>query len=157
MWHTIGSSAQEGQYCALANGCHHWNLRSANQSWVWVGTALTFQISVLHGTNLLLFIEVIKLSLCTSAIYFTNIAVIIGSVACFDFRVTGIPLWDMTLCRWVISSRCCERTLCLYLQGARVVIYEGGIFLLDSWDSNARWCSGIFQKKSVQPHHCDSW
>jgi len=94
-----------------------------------VGTALTFQISVLHGTNLLLFIEVIKLSLCTSAIYFTNSTVVTGSVACFDFRVTGIPFWDMTLRRWVISSRRCEGTLCLYPQGARVVIYEGGIFL----------------------------
>ena len=94
-----------------------------------MGTALTFQISVLHGTNLLLFIEVIKLSLCTSAIYFTNSTVVTGSVACFDFRVTGIPFWDMTLRRWVISSRRCGGTLCLFPQGARVVIYEGGIFL----------------------------
>jgi len=117
MWHTTGSSAQEGQYSALANGCHHWNLRSANQSWVWVGNALTFEISVLHGTNLMLFFEVIKLSLCTSAIYFTNSAVIIGSVACFDFRFTGIPFWDMSLCHWVISSRRCEGTSRLYPLG----------------------------------------
>jgi hypothetical protein len=92
-----------------------------------MGSALTFQISVLHGTNLLQFIEVIKL--CTSAIYFTNSAAITLSVACFHFRVTGIPFWDMTLRHWVISFRRCEGMLCLYPEGARVVIYEGGIFL----------------------------
>ena len=94
-----------------------------------MGSTLTFQISVLHGTNLLLCIEIIKLSLCTSSIYFTNSAVVTGSVACFDLRVTGIPFWDMTARHWVISSQPCEGTLCLYPQGARVEIYEGGIFL----------------------------